>query len=298
MNYKDFFNCRHPIVAAPMNQVSDLNLAIACYNAGIFPSLSLYNQVTNGKVDLDKSIRIIKDFQNFTGSAGILLSLDIEDFFKPNVQEFIINNKVSHLEIIGDHDIVGSSKWHEFSALVQIFKQNNTTTILKALYSKNVDNSLDAVMLKGALGAGRGLDHLDIDFELLKIKEKHPTVSVIISGGIGKPREVKKYINLGCMAVSIGTLLAASEESCVSKETKERMIQSSYEDITRIKGVRQNALMFGKVEDDDYNNTFSLAKGIRTPTEGHIFAGKSINSVNEILPVKDIIENLTKGLIF
>ena len=298
MNYKDFFNCRHPIVAAPMNQVSDLNLAIACYNAGIFPSLSLYNQVTNGKVDLDKSTRIIKDFQNSTGSAGILLSLAIEDFFKLNVQEFIINNKISHLEIIGDYDIVGSSKWHELSALMTIFKQNNTTTILKALDSNNIDNSLDAVMLKGALGAGRGLTHLDIDFELLKIKEKYPTVPVIISGGIGKPHEVKKYMNLGCMAVSIGTLLAASEESCVSKETKERMIQSSYDDVIRIKGIRQNALMFGKVENDDYNNTNSLAKGIRNPTEGHIFAGKSINSVNEILPVKDIIENLTKGLTF
>lgn len=298
MNYKDFFNCRYPIVAAPMNQVSDLKLAIACYNSGIFPSLSLYNQVTNGKIDLEKLTRIIKDFQNSTGSAEILLSLDIEDCFKLDVQELILNNKITHLEIIGDHDIVGSSNWPAFSALMKIFKHNKIKTILKAVYSNNVDKSLDAVMLKGGLGAGRGLEHVDIDFELLKIKEKYPTVPIIISGGISKPHEIKKYMNLGCMAVAIGTLLAASEESCVSNETKERMIQSSYNDVTRIKGVRQNALIFGKIEGDDYNNTNSLARGIQSPTDGHIFAGKSINSINEILPVKDIIENLTKGLTF
>jgi hypothetical protein len=298
MDYKDFFKCKYPIVAAPMNQVSDLKLAIACYNAGIFPSLSLYNQVINGKVDLEILIRIIRDFQNSTGSSGLLLSLAIEDFFKPSVQELILNNKVSHLEIIGDYDIVSSSKWSEFSILMKMFKNNDTTIILKALDSNNVDDSVGGVMLKGAQGAGRGLENLDIDFELIKIKEKHPMVPVVLAGGIGKPYEVKKYINLGCIAVAIGTLLAASEESCVSKETKERMIQSSYDDIIRIKGARQNALIFGKVEDDDYNNTRSLIKGIQSPTEGHILAGKSINSVTKILPVKDIIENLTKGLLF
>jgi NAD(P)H-dependent flavin oxidoreductase YrpB (nitropropane dioxygenase family) len=119
-----------------------------------------------------------------------------------------------------------------------------------------------------------------------------------MSGGISRPRDVKKYLNMGCVAVAVGTLLAASEESCVSIETKKQMIQSTYENVVRLKNARQNALVFSETSTDDDNNTQSLIKGIASPNEGHIFAGKAINEITSIKPVKDIVEDLIRDLVF
>ena len=298
MTHYELFGCKYPIVAAPMNKVSDLGLAVACFEAGIFPSLSLYNQIENNKVSLNGLVRVVNEFQSKTGSNKILLSLTTRDFFKVDVQSVILNNNISHLEIIDDTDIVKSLKWIQFLEVLQEFKKQNIKIILKALDSNNIDVNIDAVMLKGSLGAGRGLEYIDVDLELLKIKRNFPSVPVIVAGGIGKRHQLKKYMNLGSTAIAIGTLLAASAESCISKETKEKMIASSYNDVTRLQGVRQNALVFSKTEDDDYNNTKGLVMGINNPSEGHVFAGKAIDDITEILPVKVIIENLTKDLVF
>ena len=68
MNYKEFFNCKYPIIAATMNQVSDLKLAIACHDAGILPSLSVYNySLSNTDINLKELENDVKQFQDTTG---------------------------------------------------------------------------------------------------------------------------------------------------------------------------------------------------------------------------------------
>jgi NAD(P)H-dependent flavin oxidoreductase YrpB (nitropropane dioxygenase family) len=218
MNFKDFFGCEYPIVAAPMNKVSDVDLAVACHRAGIFPSLSIYNYIEPHSLE-----KAIETFQSETGSNKILLSLDSQEFLDKDVQELILKLKISHLEILGDNNITQSSIWDEFLRDSKALQKEGVKILLKSLDSNNVSSELDGVILKSNTGAGRGVEWIDIDYALLSIARRYPTVPIIMSGGISRPRDVKKYLNMGCMAVAIGTLLAASEESCVSKETKERM---------------------------------------------------------------------------
>ena len=293
MNFKDFFECEYPIVAAPMNKVSDVNLAVACYRAGIFPSLSIYNYTEPHS--LEKAIEI---FQSETGSNKILLSLDSQEFLDKDVQELILKLKISHLEILGDNNITQSSTWDEFLRDSKALQKEGVKILLKSLDSNNVSSELDGVILKSNTGAGRGVEWIDIDYALLSIARRYPAVPIIMSGGISRPRDVKKYLNMGCMAVAIGTLLAASEESCVSLETKQQMIKATYENITRLKNARQNALVFSEITVDDDNNTNALVKGIASPAEGHIFAGKGINEITSIKSVKNIVEDLIKDLVF
>ena len=293
MNFKDFFECEYPIVAAPMNKVSDVNLAVACYRAGIFPSLSIYNYTEPHS--LEKAIEI---FQSETGSNKILLSLDSQEFLDKDVQELILKLKISHLEILGDNNITQSSIWDEFLRDSKALQKEGVKILLKSLDSNNVSSELDGVILKSNTGAGRGVEWIDIDYALLSIARRYPAVPIIMSGGISRPRDVKKYLNMGCMAVAIGTLLAASEESCVSLETKQQMIKATYENITRLKNARQNALVFSEITVDDDNNTNALVKGIASPAEGHIFAGKGINEITSIKSVKNIVEDLIKDLVF
>ena len=42
----NYFNSKYPIIALAMNQVSDAKFAIECSNAGIYPSISLFNYNT------------------------------------------------------------------------------------------------------------------------------------------------------------------------------------------------------------------------------------------------------------
>ena len=293
MNFKDFFECEYPIVAAPMNKVSDVNLAVACYRAGIFPSLSIYNYTEPHSLE-----KAIDDFQSKTGSNKILLSLDSQEFLDKDVQELILKLKISHLEILGDNNITQSSIWDEFLRDSKALQKEGVKILLKSLDSNNVSSELDGVILKSNTGAGRGVEWIDIDYALLSIARRYPAVPIIMSGGISRPRDVKKYLNMGCMAVAIGTLLAASEESCVSLETKQQMIKATYENITRLKNARQNALVFSEITVDDDNNTNALVKGIASPAEGHIFAGKGINEITSIKSVKNIVEDLIKDLVF
>jgi NAD(P)H-dependent flavin oxidoreductase YrpB (nitropropane dioxygenase family) len=293
MNFKDFFGCNYPIVAAPMNKVSDVDLAVACYHAGIFPSLSIYNYIEPHGLE-----KAIETFQSKTGSNKILLSLDSQEFLDKDVQQLILKLKISHLEILGDDNITQSSIWDEFLRDSKALQKEGVKILLKSLDSNNVSSELDGVILKSNTGAGRGVEWIDIDYAFLSIARRYPAVPIIMSGGISRPRDVKKYLNMGCMAVAIGTLLAASEESCVSLETKQQMIKATYENITRLKNARQNALVFSEITVDDDNNTNALVKGIASPAEGHIFAGKGINEITSIKSVKNIVEDLIKDLVF
>jgi hypothetical protein len=227
-----------------------------------------------------------------------MLSLDSTEFVDKNIQELILKLKISHLEILGDNNITQSTGWDQFLKDSKELQKEGVKILLKSLDSSNVSPDLDGVILKGNTGAGRGVEWIDIDYALLNIQRRYPFTPTVMSGGISRTRDIKKYLNMGCTAVAVGTLLAASEESCVSIETKKQMIQSTYENVVRLKNARQNALVFSKVSVDDDNNTQALVKGIASPNEGHIFAGKGINEITSIKPVKDIVEDLIKDLVF
>jgi|LauGreDrversion4_1035100.scaffolds.fasta_scaffold21999_3 NAD(P)H-dependent flavin oxidoreductase YrpB (nitropropane dioxygenase family) len=310
MNYKEFLGCKYPIVASPMNRVSDLKLAIACANAGIFPSFNIFNwwiPVIN-KLDITLVDRELKEFRD-KASGDFLLSVTTDLIANESIYNLIIDNKVSHLEIL-DQPHEQSNITLANHDLFRPYKDAGVKIIPKQLSGHNAKNTImDGIMLKRKEGAGRGFEHIDMDKEIIKIKNDAPNLPIILSGGIGTAQDVQKYLSMGCIAVAIGTLLAASEESCINLESKQKMIEATSEDIKRMgngKGQQrpvydiyssQNALVFSELPGtDDINNTRSLAAGVRSPNMGHIFVGVGIDHVKEIKPVNDIIQELVAGL--
>jgi NAD(P)H-dependent flavin oxidoreductase YrpB (nitropropane dioxygenase family) len=296
MNYTDLFGSRYPIIAAPMNKVSDLKLAIACHNAGILPSLSLYTYFVIDRLRLDLFDAALKEFKNQTGSNKILVSVLTSDMFNKNVQKILLDNQIELLEIIDDKTIVNGEVWEFFKNEIQSLQESGIKIFLKALTSRNADLLIDGVILKSNAGAGRGIDHLSIDDELKKVQEKYVGLPVVMSGGISTSADVMKYLDLGCIAVAVGTLIAAAEESPISNESKQKMIESTYADVVRFGKANQNALIFKPIAEDDHNNTGSLVQGIKSPDTGILFAGRALNNIKEIRPVKDIINDLIKDL--
>jgi len=285
-----------------MNRVSDVKLAVACYHADILPSFTVYNWIQKDfqfSFDFVQADKDLKEFQDKTGSNNLMLSIGTAEIGIPQMVDLILKNKIKFLEIFGREDEgLKSISAHDYE-IYDIYKKNDIKIIPKQLSGKHANNiGMDAILLKGRDGAGRSLSYIDIDTEIINILGKYPTLPIIISGGIGNAGDIKKYMSMGCMSVAIGTLFAASEESCLSLETKKKMVEASSTDISRLStGAQQNALVFRKMDwQDDFNNTRSLMQGIINPEAGHVFAGKGINDVKSIMPVKDIVQQLVEGL--
>jgi len=163
----------------------------------------------------------------------------------------------------------------------------------------DVDNSNAKIhFLKGNDGAGRpGTEPTKVLFDRARVM--YPQHKFVPVGGIGTAEQVKYYVENGAVAVAVGTLLAASQESCLSLGTKQAMISATSKDLMHLdKNFMQKALPFKKyLEDDDINHSQSLKFGIATNgTTGHIFAGNGIDHIDEIKSVKEIVTNLSSQI--
>lgn len=292
-----FLGCRYPIIAAPMNRVSDSQLAIACHNAGILPSLTIFNWMFDNSVHWKIGEYDIKQIQDQTGSSNILLSMSIDQIEDEYTLEFLVDNKIDKIEIVGS-DLLHSTPSPTIMKLFEQYKNEGILFIAKQLLSEKINTTvIDSVILKGPDGAGRGIDSIRLEDEIIHSLKINPDLPVIASGGIGTGYEIRKYLELGCSAVAIGTLLAVSEESCIPLHTKLKMIQSSSTNIERLKSSsNQNALIFKEIVSDDVNNTQGLIQGISNANIGHVLLGTGIDHVDSIRSINDIIGELVKDI--
>lgn len=289
-----FFNCRHPIVAVAMNSVSDLNLALACFDAGIIPSLSFFNyyyddtQLTG--YDVSRFEQDIKKFVEHARCTELIISMSANHLFDRKVQDIIKNYNLSYIELVQN---VNPST---FDMIKQIKKELGFKLLIKCLYDTPL-MKCDAIVLKGPLGAGRSNPDGDSLKKLVKsVRNSYPNLTIIASGGISNKDDIQEILNEGADLVGIGTLFAASLESPISNETKEKIITSNRQDLTRIGKFKQQGLFFGAIDEkDNANNSRGLNTGIKNPADGgHVFLGTAVDEITEILTVDEIVKKLTE----
>lgn len=295
MQHLDFFGCPRPILAVAMNRVSDVNLAVAVLQAGAFPSISSFNYYRNGSLDHSWLGDELDRFRDLTGgSTRVLVSLASGDFLSQRLQSLLLDRGFRFVELFNwEHD---GGLWRRLKAQISYLETWHDLKVVFKIHRARdaVDLELPTIVFKGNEGAGRTVPEagsLEENFRYLR--EARPSLSIIPSGGISTPEQVKYFLDRGALAVGIGTLFAAAEESCVSRETKLRMIKATADDIRRFGKFSHHGLVFGSVGQDDDNNTRSLMRGIAQPTSGSIFAGRGIDHVKEILPAREIVQNLT-----
>lgn len=278
------FNSRYPIVCSPMNGVSDLKLAIACAQAGIVPSLFLH-PYTN-LADFSKSVTEV-----LSHCSNIHVSSSLKDI--TTNAELIKKLGITHIEILEfeNNDVSIDNK-----KIINDLRAAGIKVILKILLTHVIDqfiDIIDAVTIKGSEGAGRSAKDIKLEDAILDIKSKYPSLKIIASGGVKNKSDIESLLSLGACAVSIGTLFALSKESPIPREVKDKLLQSTSDDIRRLKtGARQRAIIFDEQSADDFNNTNGLYSGLRTGTTGHIFVGNALDSITEILSVQEIVDCL------
>jgi NAD(P)H-dependent flavin oxidoreductase YrpB (nitropropane dioxygenase family) len=276
---------KSPVVCAPMNGVSDLKLALACAQAGVVPSLIPYAFTDSEFADAVKQIKAV--------TTELQVAYTFADIVK--YHDLILDLGITHIEILEfeDHDIT-----EENIAVVNDLRAQGVKILLKILLPSIIPqfiSFIDAVTIKGSDGAGRSARDVDLLKEIPKLRQQYPDLKIVASGGISNGDDIRQLMKAGACAVSIGTLFAMSVESRVPHGVKLKLLNSTGRDIRRLStGARQRAVVFGEVADDDFNNTHGLMRGLSTGSEGHVFVGNAIESINGILTVSEIVDHLVK----
>ena len=280
------FRTLNPIVVSGMLGVSDLKLAKASYDADCVPSLITgnYKNIKELAYDLD-------EYSKYSNNSEVVLSITIDYLKNSSLVRLVDYFKIRYIELLNNFE---RSEILESLSEKTTILQKTITFPTSEFYETNKD-IISGIVIKSDVAASRiGIPNLD---NTLRLERKsYPEWVFIASGGINNHSDIKNYLSAGCSAVSIGTLFALSKESLLSEEVKLKLIKSSYSDVQALsnnRGGKQNMITFSEVKDIDSNFTSHLLSGIRNTNEGAVFMGKSIDTVTEILSVRQIVERLT-----
>ena len=292
----NFFPSRWPIMCAVMNGVSDLNLALAVHAAGAMPSLMITGADKDQQIDA-----ALNEFKHCTGHANIVLQISYDDLINSSIPRLLRQYRVSHVELFGTLNSLGMTTVGEFDHMqhdpliakgIQFI--NSISKIIMRVLTPSDTSPIDAYAVKGHDGAGFG-GKLSTSDLFDQQKHRTPSMPLIAYGGIGCPGAVTDYIRRGAAAVAVGTMFAATKESCVAETTKQHMVGSSADSLTKFASSQQ-ALVLGDVsEDHTPNHQMSLDQGI-AGQGGLVYAGTAIDHVTKIRTVQEVVDYLTSEL--
>ena len=302
------FKSEYPILEACMNKGSTLELALAVYRAGGYPSFCSWTY--NGKSDLMQ--RDIDRFVAATGSNRVHLSFELHEYPNSVVRDLIRAHAIPTIEIIygNKNTFRPTGTEEELTAdIVELLQpiKDMGTKVFKRMYDpvdqETMDQHLlDGFCIKGAESAGFS-SNTPIRELFIRQRELTPGAMLIPYGGIGTAEQVKDYLDLGAEMVAVGTLLALSTESSMSTETKLAAIKAQSKDLTqfahRVGNVerKQTALQFRPYQGpDDANGTMGLVRGLHGKETGHVYFGQGIDHVTELRSCQDIIQDLASCL--
>jgi NAD(P)H-dependent flavin oxidoreductase YrpB (nitropropane dioxygenase family) len=311
----NYFNSQYPILLAAMNRVSTLPLALACQDAGVFPSLMIPFQIDDFQTPMSPEERrdainqSLREFKKITGNCDVVLGLSYSELDDVATMKLIQDHQVSHVELFSTVDQTRfyhpmRDKYQKLYDSWFAKKLKTYSSIQFMERSRQLTSSTPgtAVCLHGSDGAGGTNTEMTTQQMFDQQRQLAPDAVVIPYGGVGTPEQVAYYLSAGAAAVAVGTLFAASQESPLSEETKHAMISASANSVIRMPDSNQNMLPMGALTDiidsksqSGANRDGSLHAGIHgNGTTGHIYCGHGIQHVDRIRTVKQTVEYLTQ----
>ncbi|MBC8319732.1 MAG: nitronate monooxygenase [Bacteroidetes bacterium] len=301
----------YPIIIAPMFLVSNTKMIIAALNNGITAAIPALNFRTDE--DFRKAIAEIKAASDKPMGVNLIVNKSNPKYKKQLKTcidlkvDFIITSLGNPKEVITKCKAAG----------IKVFC--DVVDLKFAL--KVADLGADAVIAVNSKAGGHsGNQPADRLVPMLKEKLEIPVIS---AGGIATGYQLKKALELGAEAVSIGTLFIASEEAGVSDDYKNALVEYGGKDIIMSSNISGTPLTvintpymqkLGKKKSTllkmlnrnkrfkKYIKMLIMFKGMKSvkraankSTYKTVWvAGPSIEDIHSVKPVKEIIENLVK----
>ncbi len=300
-----------PVIMAPMFLVSDEKMIIEAIKSGITGAIPALNYRNTD--DLRRAIRKIKSEAN--GPFGINLIVNNSNFlYKEQLQvcceeqvDFFITSLGSPEETI--------KKAKEFN--IKVFC--DVTDLNFALKVEKLGADAVIAVCKEAGGHAGPTSYKDLIPQL----KKELKIPVFSAGGIGTGRGIKEMLELGSDGVSMGSIFIATTEAPVSDDYKKACVTYGAKDIvltTKLSGTPCTVINTPYVQKVGTSQNWferilnknkrlkkwfkaltfmrgmkSLRNAAFSSTYKTVWcAGPSIEYVNEIKPIKDVVEELKK----
>lgn len=256
------------IISAPMNQVYSREYVEACIDADITPGIFM------GDNSIPEEDLI--DFKDY-----LYVSLPVNYVRTHDISKY----KFKTIELLG---------WNgwKLSEMIDICAkiQDSGTKVVFKNWKPEV---APIILCKGNEGAGLSTSNNSLYSDFNNLKSQYPNKEILVSGGIYSSTQVKYYLTNGATACLIGTLFASCKESPLCLEAKKILVKANY---YHTKKFPQNGLQLSNFNKTEFNNTKALHMGVTTGKKGIIYAGRALDFIKEIRPLKDIVNDLRSEL--
>ena len=304
-----------PIIMAPMFLVSNVNMVIEAMKSGIAGVIPSLNYLT-GK-ELEKALEDLNDFKSSNenhGSYGINLIVQSTNKRMEEDLRICVGKRVPfYITSLGNPEKVLEGA-RSYGA--KVFSDVTNIKHAQRVYDLGVDGFI-------AVGSGAGGHAGPHPNQLLvpALQKHFPDKPVIAAGGIASGKGILSMLALGAVGVSLGTLFIASNEAGVSDEYKKAIVDSEMKDIimtSRLSGapvsiintpfyrqLKEQDEKTGPVSKDKLTKLKRLEEGIsmleKSIQPGNYnnlwVAGHTVELIDEVKPVKEIIHRLKEELI-
>ena len=308
-NLSELLGIQFPIIMAPMFLVSNTQMIIEGLKAGITGAIPALNYRSTD--ELKEAIRLIK--QHSDKPFGINLIVNKSNFLLEEQLRVCCEEKIGFIiTSLGSPELV-IKEAHRHNVLV-------FCDVTNVKYAKKVQAlGADAIIAvnKEAGGHAGTISYKQLIPDLLKTC----SIPIISAGGVGNHQQYTALMDLGVAGLSIGSIFIASEECGVSQEYKQACVDYGAKDIvltTKLSGTPCTVINTPYVQEVGtkqnwleqlLNKNKLLKKWFKALTfyRGMKFlrsaafnstyktvwcAGPSIESVNSIRPVKEIVNSL------
>ena len=303
---------QYPIIQAPMFLVSNTAMVIEAMKSSIAGCIPALNYRT--LEELKTAIQELKAAKVAGGAFGFNLIVNKSNLkYKEQLRvlceegcDFIITSLGSPEETINQAHKVG----------IKVFCDVTDLNFAQKVEQLGADA---AIAVNNEAGGHRG----DLSPEqLIKLLKVNLTIPVISAGGVGCKADIDKMLSFGADGVSVGSPFIASAEANVTQEYKQACVDYGAKDIVvteRISGTPCTVINTPYVQkvgtkqtwiESVLNKNKRLKKwvkmirfgiGMRATEKAATevtyktvwVAGPSIEHTKAILPVKDIVRNLT-----
>ena len=209
----------HPIIMAPMFLISNVEMMVSALESGItaaFPALNYRSET-----ELRQAIQQIKSKSNLPFGVNLIVN---QSNFKLDYQlKVCLEEKVAFvITSLGNPKIV-IQKCKSLG--IKVF-----CDVVDLEYALKVESlGADGIIAVNSQAGGH-CGNLSAQ-ELIPLLKKHCKILVISAGGVAKSGDLKNAIDIGADGVSAGTVFIATNESPVSIDYKNAIVQYGAKDI-------------------------------------------------------------------
>ena len=315
----EILGIKYPIVQGAMSWMTDARLVAAVSNAGGLGMLGPHaGQTTNPSSNeevverMRAEIRKVKSLTDKPFAMPIVTSYDLSTV--PMMLDLLIKEQVPVVLLNGF--IEGAIDEKVFETLKKagikiILRDHNLQVALKAQ-----ECGADIFVTTGFDEGGTVPDKVIGTFSATTHIAQALDIPVMVAGGIADVNGVRASFALGAEGVYAGTLFLATEESRMAENVKQMLIRSTADDLLLFRTLPAyyrslpTKLAHTLVEMDnagasrqDIAKVMNGGVGMRAGMlegdleNGYISLGNGITLINEIRPVKEVINDLMRDFI-